>query len=50
VGVTGPIDNKVMAYGMLEAAKDAISEYQRTKGDSRIIAPTPQDFSLPKLS
>lgn len=31
VSVNGPIDNKVVAFGMLEAAKDAIIEYHREK-------------------
>ena len=28
VGVTGPLNNKLLCYGILEAAKDAIKNYQ----------------------
>jgi hypothetical protein len=50
IGVQGPIDNAVMAYGMLEAAKVAVGDYQREKAaGNRIVQPSAQDFSLPKL-
>lgn len=28
IGVTGPIDNKVLCYGMLELARQAIQAYE----------------------
>ncbi len=28
IGVNGPIDNKILCYGMLELAKQAIQAYQ----------------------
>lgn len=48
VGVSGPIDNRTMAYGMLEAARDAIYDYGKQQ-ENRIVQPAPQDFSLSKL-
>lgn len=47
VGVSGPIDNRTMAYGMLAAAKDAIYEYGKQK--ENLVQPAPADFRLPKL-
>jgi hypothetical protein len=37
VGVSGPIDNKMLSYGMLETAKEAIFLHNQNK-DKRIIA------------
>jgi hypothetical protein len=31
IQVTGPIADKVLAYGMLEAAKDAVRDYSATQ-------------------
>ena len=28
IGIEGPINNKILCYGMLEAAKDAIKAYE----------------------
>jgi hypothetical protein len=36
VQVTGPIENKVLCYGMLEAARDLIKDFK----PSQIIQPT----------
>ena len=43
ISVNGPIHDKILAYGMLEGAKDAIREYIATqsKGEGpRIAVPT----------
>lgn len=48
VSVSGPIDNKTMAYGMLAAAKDAIYDYGKQQ-ENRIIQPAAADYSLPTL-
>lgn len=42
VSVGGPLNNKVLAYGMLGAAQDAVREY---KGEDRRIVPA--SFALP---
>ncbi len=34
--VNGPIKEKMIAYGMLEAAKDAIQEFHQNKAKSQI--------------
>lgn len=34
--VSGPIDNQVLAYGMLEVARDAIME-RKQKADAQVI-------------
>ena len=42
INVNGPINDKVLAYGMLEGAKDAIREYidtQATGNGPRIAIP-----------
>lgn len=38
VQVSGPIDNKMVAYGLLEVARDAINDY--AKGHSKLVVPT----------
>lgn len=43
VQVTGPIENKLLCYALLEMAKDAIREYRPSS-----IARPPMDFRLPK--
>jgi hypothetical protein len=48
VSVSGPIDNKTMAYGMLATAKDAIYDYGKQQ-QNRIIQPAPIDYTLPTL-
>jgi hypothetical protein len=37
VEVQGPIDNKLVCYGLLEAGRDAIKEYHDAKAKSAII-------------
>lgn len=39
VSVSGPIDNKMMAYGMLAAAKDAIYDYGKQQENRVQLAP-----------
>lgn len=38
VSVAGAIDNKMIAYGMLDCAREAIQEYHR-QAESKIIKP-----------
>ena len=40
IGVSGPIDNKLLSLGMIECAKEAIIEHIR-KATSLISAPPP---------
>ena len=40
VEVEGPIDNKVLCYGMLECAKDAIRAHNEKKDKSAILPVT----------
>lgn len=40
----GVIENKVMAYGMLELAKEAVQDWHQKQGESRIVAP-PEGFN-----
>lgn len=42
VGVSGPIDNKMMAYGMLAAAKDAIYDFGKQQQNRVQIADATQ--------
>ena len=38
VQVHGPINDKILAYGLLEAARDAINEYQaKVQSEKRIV-------------
>lgn len=37
LNVTGPIDDRVLCYGMLDYAKDVIREYQAQK--ARLVLP-----------
>ena len=46
VGVTGPIDNKVLCYGMLEAARDAIKDFNDKKRMPTVELPNQQAVSL----
>jgi hypothetical protein len=39
VNVTGPVDNKVLCFGLLEAAKDAVREYAEQNA-KRIVPAT----------
>lgn len=47
VSVSGPIDNKTMAYGMLGAAKDAIYDYGKQQENR--VQPAPAGYKLPTL-
>jgi hypothetical protein len=39
VSVSGAIDNKLISFGMLECAKEAISEFHRNKAKSGLVVP-----------
>jgi len=39
VNVSGPIANKVVAFGMMEAAKGAIERYHEAQKNSLVITP-----------
>lgn len=39
MSVTGPIDNKILAYGLLDAARDVIKDHN-DKPKSPILQPT----------
>ena len=41
IEVSGPIENKVLCYGMLGAAHDAIRDYVANKASGIIAAPHP---------
>lgn len=47
IGVSGPINDKTLCYGMLESAKDAIREHC-AKSASGIIAAPAGALGLPK--
>lgn len=47
VSVSGPIDNKTMAYGMLAAAKDAIYDYGKQQ-ENRVQLAAPTQLPLLK--
>lgn len=49
VSVSGPIDNKMMSYGMLAAAKDAIYDYGKEKANRVQIADPSVLPQLPKV-
>ena len=40
VTVSGPINNKILAYGMLEAAKDAIRDHIVTNVETTLVPAT----------
>jgi hypothetical protein len=40
IAVSGPIDNKLLCYGLLECARDAIRDFKKV--DSDILLPTDQ--------
>lgn len=40
--INGPIDNKVLSYGMLELAKDGIRDHVAAKSKSSILMPFPR--------
>lgn len=39
VSVTGPLDNKVLCYGLLEVAKGVISAYRPAAEKPRLVEP-----------
>jgi hypothetical protein len=49
VQVTGPIENKVLCYGLLAAAQDAVRDYHAIAAQ-RLVQPAsaPLSFELPK--
>ncbi len=47
ITINGPIDNKLLCYGMLESAKDAIREYVAKKNESQILRPALNLAGLP---
>lgn len=48
VELTGPVENKVLCYGMLECAKDIIHDYNAAKAaqKSDIARPSPADLRV----
>ncbi len=48
VHVNGQIENKLLAYGMLESAKDAIRDYVKKQSEGSGIVTLPPGFGLPK--
>lgn len=46
LAVTGPIDDKIVAYGLLECARDAITEHHLQK--ARLVQPATV-MPFPKL-
>lgn len=44
VSVSGPIDSKILSYGMLEAAKEAICKYHDKQQDKRVQLASPTDM------
>ena len=39
--ITGNIESPLIAYGMLEMARDEIRKYHEKKSESKIVAPPP---------
>ena len=39
VSVTGPIDNAMLCYGLLEVAKDVVRTHVQKKAESGIVIP-----------
>lgn len=44
IGVSGPIDQKTLCYGMLESAKDAIRDHVAKLSVGSIVAAGPNDI------
>ncbi len=40
INVSGPIDNKILAYGLLEAAREAIADHHAKLSKSAIVPAT----------
>lgn len=45
VSVTGPMDNRLLFYGLLEVAKDICTEHHR-KSERRVIPATAEALSI----
>lgn len=45
VNVSGPLNNPVLCYGLLESGKDAVRRYVAEQSEKRIITP-PQGLTL----
>lgn len=45
INVNGAIDNKMLAYGLLESAKEAICEHH--KQANQLVKPAPHGFMIP---
>jgi hypothetical protein len=45
ISVTGPINDPILAYGMLECARDAIKDFNDQQA-KRIIPGSPHELSL----
>ena len=41
ISISGPIHDKILCYGLLESAKDAVREHVAKEATKRIIAPHP---------
>jgi hypothetical protein len=48
VSVNGPISNRILCYGMLEMAKDAITQFHEKQANSKILQ-VPPGAALPPL-
>ena len=48
IGVNGPIDNRLLCYGLLDMAREAI--YNHGKQSENRIQPVPPGLVLPRLS
>ena len=46
VSVSGAIENKLLAYGLLEAAREAVADFHKNQ-DKKIVAP-PLGLVIPK--
>lgn len=44
VNVNGPIENRVLCYGLLEIAKDTLFEFAQKQNSGRIIQPPAGSF------
>jgi hypothetical protein len=48
VGIMGPISNKMLCYGMLEMAKDAIREFKQPEAIVKPVIVPPNDIHRPR--
>lgn len=42
VHVAGPVENVILCYGLLDAAKDAIRDAKRRRDAQQVLIPPPQ--------